>query len=1069
MDVGSVWVLDEPGVTGYWKPKYCYNSATDTVCEFPAVASGQYPLVDTNPDGGPMPSNLDVLDVYSTFSGIVPGGSEITRVMFVLGMQPFALDTEVDVVRSSHGAYSTTSLELKSRFENGCIMIENIDDIPYWIDANSWGSLDWTCMDVNILRRDDCSAMADVNAEFCEGVEDVGANEGILSADIGAAGLGGCREILDRGDPESIAEYGRDWFVPPIGTPSLSQMLSDQMTGTVDENIIGRCCGNDPDDEGVLFSSLRADGSVINPNQYLCMNATYLDSPAFIWADAGVASAAFKIREVQKEDNSFDAISNSENWFMCRAPGSPAQDLYDRARFSGGDWVKTSGPLLYEYEILPAPEERLISSTTPLGPEEGAGLDEGTRTDTGVPSENPGYDDSVSEDVFMSDIGDVTGPGQVSDCDKDGDGYDGAWTVSEVGEGGFIPDPERLCSDPQPPFDCDDWTEDDEEQYGIANVARIKHPGAINFCGPGNENMHLDCGGSACIPEPDINPDDTFASPDPTELYHRFICHNEDDKGSFAECCGWDLSFCFNEEQGRREGSMIHTLREFSFYKFTPSGEEGDTATADRKAVNYVLRYGVDLPPLKGTGDDPYGDVDADDTYNLALFSPLNDLQIKEWSHYKNLEFYIWMTTNFEVDLWLGDFVPDPALYEGSEELLWEDMNKLSNYDFPFKVKITDYVVNEPELGKWMHVIIPIDDIFKGGAFEIDSVVFASNTRKLMDLGTTVHVDINGNGYAEPNEIFSNVIGVDKLFLKPESDLPAGADNLYCSGTWPPTWFGDLDDTSIRPAGATDMIGRSACEAIPAYGWTGTLCCGDDTGSDSYYNSPSDKRIGPMVEVKEFYNDEDSGCWSGNRIVDDERAMLVEYDVFGERIQRSCRNNTCLFGLPQRAGVLVENPNPEVYALAFVDGGYRSVGLGGLTPNSFSYLKAEDVPLLLQYKDHEFWSCNADQADYIYDLDNEITPEPNDLVTEDDEHRLGSCDVKGIYFCDHVDGPNLGWSAEALLAYPHMPEGAAEATFTIHPSYDGEIELSRGTVPAMYRKNNKTGYNLVYNGGFEEI
>jgi hypothetical protein len=278
-----------------------------------------------------------------------------------------------------------------------------------------------------------------------------------------------------------------------------------------------------------------------------------------------------------------------------------------------------------------------------------------------------------------------------------------------------------------------------------------------------------------------------------------------------------------------------------------------------------------------------------------------------------------------------------------------------------------------------------------------------------------------------------------------DDDLPPGANNYYCSGTWPPVWVSDLDDESTPENAENQPAGRDACESIPSYGWTGTDCCGDDTSADS----------------KEFYADTDAGCWAGNVMPNSSRAMLVKYNMFyaaySGPVERSCFKHKCNYELPPVENLLVTNDYAQLYDLVFVDGERKEVGTGALTENAISSLNAENVPLQVLFHDSAFRACNA--ADFI-----EIIPDtenPGNLVTEFVESPDdGTCPTAGAYFCDHAEGANYGWVGESLSAY------GENITLKDNTQYKLEVPKS---APANLRTEAKGNFNLVKNGGFENV
>jgi hypothetical protein len=950
-----------------------------------------------------------------------PQTSELEYVVFALDMLPFRI-VDGGEIYTSHG-YPVADEEYEGGASGtSCISCPGLDKIDQCINgAGDFLPAPASCINVPILDRESCADVADWSQSFCEGATGVGWNKGKEDpAPTGKPGYSGCQQ-----EPDTLAtgrDYGRDWYAESTDEAAID--ISRDFIGTgIDKASIGRCCGNDPEDLGALAVDKQYPGSY--PNAYLCYNDSKVPPGDFKWSYAQESGKQYNIVTIEKDDSKFDAISNTNNWFICNTGDDALAGVY--APVGPDDAGGWSGVLVSEYSGLPEPLD-MSAGTTLLGGEEGEWLGDGPSLTEWDESSDTSADDIIDEETFSSEQYDVDGASEVTACDQDGDGYEGPWTSDSSSP---WHDPTGNCEDPQPPFDCDDTMDD-----AIPNLARMRHPGRIDYClasgscGSAVGDCDLDCEPSTpCVPDPEDAPDpeDMLTNPEAKFFNPRFICHNVDKAGEFAECCGWDLNYCLNSAKGRREGAAVHTLREFDHYKEPPEGAENLNKT------NFVLRYGIDVPDSSEITEDSY--------YRLSLWAGNNDLKITDWKHYKNLEFYIWFTANYEVELWIGKFTGDEDLFDPTD---------IRYYTFPFKARITDYVVNEPGLRKWLHVVIPIDDIF-AVPFEPEMIVFASNAKKLKDLGTVV----TWTGGSP----FSNVVGIDKILLLPkEEDMPADADNLYCSGTWPPVWLKDLDSKKV-PDGATgdQPEGRNACEAIPSYGWTGSMCCGDDTGEDT-----DSDRIGPAT-FKEFYTDDNAGCWSGNVLADNGRVMLVKYNIssstYSGEITRSCTNRTCTYDLPPIPGVFVTNKYADVYDLAFVDGGYTPIGTAAVSPTEDSYLKAENVPLQVLYLDGEYWGCNA--ADFIHDIDNTVDggaliPPANFLNSEGD-----SCVIKGDYFCDHEDGENSGWNSQALIRYPASNLTMIDGT---------EIELGSGTnVNATMRILAKRNYNLIDNGGFENV
>jgi hypothetical protein len=982
----------------------------------------------------------------------------LTFALFPNAFNPKAADgTPSEIIAASHGGAPTYAF-----YETGCLACDNADDLDECYDRGQ------TCIKLNLLNRENCSSMADYIQPYCEGIDTIAPNTVVVSG-VGVPGISGCQEAPSNTD--SPRKYGRDWIesseVSDFNNLFSSDMKAAFLTGDM-KSKIGPCCGNDlKDDPGTLMKDIAYPDSDALGSKYICINKTYdaawnpVPTGNFMWLNAeGIDN--FKIFYVNNRSNadaSFAAVSNTNNWFICDtdAGGNDLSDLYEELE-TFGNGVRESGVLMQEYDVIPKPEPLLAKGTELLEGEESE-VPDAAGGGTNADDDEGGYRyDSLDDDAFLGaiDFTSIEGAGAVTRCDKDGDGYDGAWSqdpsAGDPDLGGAW-DKTETCSNPLPPYDCDDWTGDDE----IDHLARMRHPGRVDYCldegacGSERGDCDLDCNPStSCIeiPGSDVDPEEFNATPDAQFLYPRFICHNVDGAGDFAECDGWSLAFAYNKQQARREGSALHTLRDFSFFQ-GESGAFSEEEIANRNNKNYVLRYGVNKAPSGLTS--PVGE---DEYYRMPLYSVNDELRITNWSHYGDLEFYIWFTTNFEVELWLGKIRPGehPGLFR--------------SYMFPVKLRVVDYVVNEPELKKWLHVSIPIDEILIPG-FAPEVILFASDPMRLSKLGTIVRA-------ADIDREFSNIIGVDKIHFRPKKDDPhfkPGDENYFCTGTWPPTWISDLDQTAPIPnIPETDNPGREACEAIPSYGWTGSMCCGDDTGSDTDYDPATGaKKVGAST-FKEFYADDISGCWAGNVLVNNSRVMIIRYDLvysgFSGTITRSCTNNTCTYDLPPVKNAILTNDYADVYDLAFVNGGYFPIGNGALSPTDHSYLKAENVPMQVLYLDSgdggEYWGCNAD-PDLIVPLEDTVRPGDNRLIPAENllVSEGSTCTIKGGYFCDRPDGANTGWNGEPLVKYPGTNLTMRDGS---------EVETTpKDIVFATYRIEAKRNYNLIRNGGFENV
>lgn len=1039
---------------GFWKP--CLReSGTD--CTYPA---GDLNKIEAK--------SIDLKDIYSGF-GIVSRTSqipdlEITYVKFVL--DPLLYRTEDGNVFGSHSYiagemdYEDFLLLLEGGQSSGTCYSCPADDLEkcFETDPEFPNKFDWPCAEADINNVNNCSGIADLNGPLCEGLQGIGANAGFMQygtgeimpvSDFGMPGLGGCKELLAPTDVPA-----RDWFsfkrmtdagedtVVEYGdlSKSLRYVFSTYYMPGAGRDArlaaVGRCCGNDALDAGALMiGSSRNSGTF--DNYFICVQDRQNN---FVWMPAASSNNMGVIwnttLNLDGKTYRFDAASNTNNWFICDSPDSMAGKVYTDADLE--DWVDTAnGPLLERYEKLPAYFETISYGTTSsLG---GEGGEEGPMTGSGtelIDEHDNSESDFASQSDFENARMDVFGFSESTVCDKDGDRYDGQWTLDPYPEEGWLTDESYPgCSAPSQPYDCDDSRSD-------VNKGMIDYCDGIN---PAVNTVDNDCDGDAspCIPLPeDGRPPGAGEEGEllPSEVYKRFMCHQTDDAGVFAECCSYDLGWCMNYMKGRREGGPINTINDFSHYAgIVPEGSN---------TTNMVLKYVTSSLGRIDVEDS----IANDEEFRLGLPKKFYDEKLTNWSSYEYVEFYVWTTTNFVLDIGLA-----------KKKTPFSPENMFKSYVVRFRKPVIEYAVNEPGLRKWMHIKIPIDDIYgedRLDYFPVDMIAFFTNIKDLRDSGSPeVRVDWNGDTVASGDERYSNYIGIDKFFLTPKSaEIPGGDENYYCSGVWPPTWISDLD----RDVPDDEPEGRSACNAIPSYGWTGSRCCGDDTGNDLIDVGHAE------LADKEFFNDTDAGCWAGNVVVENERSMIVRYGMYygveyggedlglHEVVDRDCSRSSCVFSLPLRPEIFISNPHPELYDLVALQGDERiTINQSYLPGEAISQIKAEDVPLQVQFKGGEFWACNP--ADYIKTLESDDGPL---LIPDDGEHYFESCQVKGMYFCDHVNGTNMGWSDESIMKYPGSKLTLRDGT---------EFSLPGDAVPPTNRTEAKYAYNIIKNPGFEEV
>ena len=148
-------------------------------------------------------------------------------------------------------------------------------------------------------------------------------------------------------------------------------------------------------------------------------------------------------------------------------------------------------------------------------------------------------------------------------------------------------------------------------------------------------------------------------------------------------------------------------------------------------------------------------------------------------------------------------------------------------------VPVSIYSTNGNKPNKWHHIVIPISE-FNLGADNI----FSSMT-----------LTMNGLGVSQPGSVL-----IDNIILTPPKNSSINSQNFFCTGGFQ-GWISDFD-----PPTGTDLSNwmsygpyMLACNSQAAYGWTGSRCCGDDSGRNNY---------------GEFYADTPSACFNGTLVKD---------------------------------------------------------------------------------------------------------------------------------------------------------------------------------------------------------
>ncbi|MFQ5475389.1 MAG: putative metal-binding motif-containing protein, partial [Candidatus Nanoarchaeia archaeon] len=497
------------------------------------------------------------------------------------------------------------------------------------------------------------------------------------------------------------------------------------------------------------LGNIAQDTATNRDNAYLCMF-----NEGYTWAPADWQEHSFQIYSINTtswgRNLAFDAVSNNNNWYVCGDPGSQYYGMYKS--WSGDSNGAFEGVELYEeqdgsgvlldgskYQTLPIAPGAFGDGVTELGPGEGGVTpDDDNWGDSNLATSGAGSD-IVEADKVAEDLGEVIGPAVSTDCDQDGDGYTGDYQNYND----QIQYPDTPSWNPECGDDPNDPTEFVVEPYDCDDQDPSRSPGTPEYCGDGIDNDcdnlidDKDLGG--CIAPPgscQTGVESGGVSMDPNAcldnwtqfgrdyLASRFVCFLEErnlkaDVGAFAECCGFSKTYCANDDpKGRRQGSVLRTVREFDSFS---AADNDDFKCPD--TANCAMRYGFPAGIDK---------KDAQKEFAIGLFTDNNDIKTRNLSDYYAVEFYVYFTTNFILNFKLGNFT-------GSTD---NERNQYDKYDWLVDTPVINYVVDDPRLGSWLHVVIPLADVADPATLgDIDVFVFSAKGGLLKASGDSISVN----------------------------------------------------------------------------------------------------------------------------------------------------------------------------------------------------------------------------------------------------------------------------------------------------------------------------------------
>jgi len=265
----------------------------------------------------------------------------------------------------------------------------------------------------------------------------------------------------------------------------------------------------------------------------------------------------------------------------------------------------------------------------------------------------------------------------------------------------------------------------------------------------------------------------------------KFTCMKKDDRYIFLECCD-------PTQRGNGDRVCQNDLLTFPDRTATPGAANTLIVSEDLSAT------------FEGNGD----------FLRLRTDSPDNShkLAISDWKNYNKLGIVFKNSVNYDTRIIIS-YINDA----GQSQVIFSDY-------------LREYIQNTPHLDAWMYAEIPVASVPN-----IDQVLF-----QFAPLG-------------DQSIRWDNQFTVGRLFLIPKGNTPVlnyCTNSVYVQGQLDNLWRPNLDDTT-RGLGPTqntqgDPAGKSMCNGMRAFSWTGTQCCGNN--------------------ANEFFNDIDGACWNGKNI-----------------------------------------------------------------------------------------------------------------------------------------------------------------------------------------------------------
>lgn len=294
----------------------------------------------------------------------------------------------------------------------------------------------------------------------------------------------------------------------------------------------------------------------------------------------------------------------------------------------------------------------------------------------------------------------------------------------------------------------------------------------------------------------------------------RIVCHSEAEYGALEECCGLSFFGCMNQNlkpgtishpKTKRVGETVSTIYDFF--------DVNDPAT------NYVGQIFFER-------DGQSGALTATQYFTMPFnhFTSSGidqEMRIKDWSSYDNLEFDIAFANDDNLRIYIFDTSVDTSDLDD----VAVNLNKAV-----FNAKIKNFIVDQPGAFAWHHISIPLA-AYGLNRKNIGLIMFAEKPNDAIG-ASPLYTLVNGQ--TVPVVLY----GIDRLYLTRDSEAN---NHRFCG--FSTAWIKDLDSDSV------------GCNNVVSSSWSGSRCCGDDQGR---FGNPD-----------ETFNDGFAGCWRGITVRND--------------------------------------------------------------------------------------------------------------------------------------------------------------------------------------------------------